>query len=136
MDLGLFSLVILIVHQIRRDGNNPKDALVVEKILRSLDSKFDFKAIVVEESKDLEKKIAEELMGSLQAYEQKILMKGEKSLEQVLRSKLSLKKNETSRGVSERRRFPAWRVRGGRALNSYEHATTTMMKSEDWSKRM
>jgi len=59
-----FTKVIYVVHQIRRNGENIDDVRVMEKILRSLDSKF-----IHEKSKNLEDLTVEELMGSLQAYE-------------------------------------------------------------------
>ena len=70
------------VHQMRWNGENIGDVRVMEKILRSLDSKFDHVVVAIEESKNLEDLTVEELMESLQAYEQKIYKRGEgRSLE-------------------------------------------------------
>jgi hypothetical protein len=69
----------------RRNGENIDDVGVMEKILRSLDSKFDHVVIAIEELKNLEDLIVEELMGSLQAHEQKIDRRGKgRSHEQAL----------------------------------------------------
>jgi len=64
-----FTKVISVVHQMRRNGENIDDVRVMEKLLRSLDSKFDHVVVAIEESKNLEDLTVEELIGSLQAHE-------------------------------------------------------------------
>ena len=64
-----FIKLISMVHQMRRNGENIDDVIVMEKILRSLDSKFDNVVVVIKESKNLEDLTIEELIRSLQAHE-------------------------------------------------------------------
>jgi hypothetical protein len=64
---------MVMINQMRKNGEVLTDARITEKILRSLYPKFDFVVVVIEESKEVDKFMVDELMSSLQAHEQKIM---------------------------------------------------------------
>ena len=74
-----------------------EDVHVVEKILRSLANKFEHVVVAIEESKDLETLLIEELMGSLQVHEQHMEKNSSPVIiDQALESKLTLKKEKSN----------------------------------------
>ena len=88
-----------------------EDIRVMEKLLRSLTSKFEHVVAAIEESKNLEEISIEELLRSLQVHEQRMQKKtGSIILEQALESKLTLNdRGSHSRGHGRdraRRRGP------------------------------
>ncbi|GKA31700.1 hypothetical protein Tco_0718005 [Tanacetum coccineum] len=80
-----------------RNVESLSDIRVIEKILRSLPPSFDYIIVVVKESKDIESMTIAQLMGSLQAYEDKFKKRrGKEPLEQALYSKVSFREREMS----------------------------------------
>ena len=67
-----FSIVTEIGNQIKSYGEEVPEKKVVEKILRSLPQKFEHVVAVIEETKDLTKLSQYELMGSLEAHEERV----------------------------------------------------------------
>ncbi|KAJ0551653.1 putative RNA-directed DNA polymerase [Helianthus annuus] len=68
-----FSRVMAIVSQKRSYGEEVTEQVIVEKVLRSLTSKFDFVVPSIEVAYDLSKLSPVKLMGSLQSQEQRML---------------------------------------------------------------
>lgn len=66
------------------------DQLIVEKVLRTLNVRFDYIVVAIEESKDLACLKVEELQGSLEAHELQLSERtAEKDPEQALRAQHS-----------------------------------------------
>lgn len=78
-----FSKATKIVNQIRSYGEELSHQKIVEKVLRSLPSKYDQVVVVIEESMDLSDYSVNELMGSLQAHEQRLARVTGKSIEEA-----------------------------------------------------
>ncbi|XP_043700170.1 uncharacterized protein LOC122650864 [Telopea speciosissima] len=76
-----YSRVKEIVNQMRAYCEDITDKKVIEKILISLTDKYDPIVTAIEESKDISTLSVTELMGSLEAYEQRLNRREESSIE-------------------------------------------------------
>ncbi|XP_019197369.1 PREDICTED: uncharacterized protein LOC109191239 [Ipomoea nil] len=65
--------VMTIVNQLRINGDKTADVTVVEKILRSMTSKYDFVVCAIEEANDLDEITLDELESSLRVHEKKFI---------------------------------------------------------------
>nr|GEW72238.1 hypothetical protein [Tanacetum cinerariifolium] len=76
--------VQIVVNQLKRNGKNLTNLRVVEKILQSLTDKFENVVCAIEESKDLEDVMIDDLSISLEAHEQRKLKKKQESFDVAL----------------------------------------------------
>ncbi|KAL0356272.1 UNVERIFIED_CONTAM: hypothetical protein Sradi_4074100 [Sesamum radiatum] len=67
-----FTRVLVVVNQMKQLGEKLMDVRVVEKILRSLNEKFNHVVVAIEEVKDIESISIDELNGSLVAHEERM----------------------------------------------------------------
>lgn len=94
-----FTKTLTIVNQMRQYGEKLDDVRVMEKILRSLSSKFDNVVVAVEESKDLNNMTVDELMATLEIHEQRINRRApSSSLEQALQTSMTFRRYDEEQG--------------------------------------
>ena len=84
-----FTHVIGIVNHIRSHGETLEERRIVEKLLRSLPSKFDVIVTTIEETRDLTKFSVDELHASLMTHEQRLGRSENSSLEHAFKTQMS-----------------------------------------------
>ncbi|GAV70935.1 DUF4219 domain-containing protein/UBN2 domain-containing protein, partial [Cephalotus follicularis] len=81
------SRAIEVVNQMKSYGGNITNQRIIEKFLISLTEKFDSVVNIIEETRNLSELSVTELVGSLQAHEQRISRRTEVSIEGAFQSK-------------------------------------------------
>ncbi|WVY89239.1 hypothetical protein V8G54_034753 [Vigna mungo] len=64
-----FNRLIIVANQMKACGDKITDAMIMEKILRSMPAAFDHIIVTIEETRDMEKLKIEELQSAFEAYE-------------------------------------------------------------------
>ncbi|GKV26929.1 hypothetical protein SLEP1_g36142 [Rubroshorea leprosula] len=104
------SKVMDMVNKIRLNGEDFLDAMVVEKMLVSLSDRFESKISAIEESCNLKELTVVELIGKLQAYEQRVVLRAEDRAEGAFQAK------EKQHAAGHGRRQTPNRVEKGKAV--------------------
>lgn len=88
--LDYFTRVLSLTNMMKGCGETISDKMIVEKIMRTLTPRFDYIVVAIEESKDMETMLVEEIQGSLEAHEQRLNERGgnEKNMTQVLQTQV------------------------------------------------
>ncbi|KAF7135561.1 hypothetical protein RHSIM_Rhsim08G0049500 [Rhododendron simsii] len=107
-----FSRTMTIVNKMRIHGDKTSDVTVVEKILRSMATKFNFVVCSIEEANDIDELSIDELQSSLLVHEQKINQQEKE--EQALKAS---SENHSTTSRADRGRGGRGRGRGGRGNN-------------------
>ena len=71
-----FNRIITHTNAMKNYGEKISDQSIIEKILRTLNPKFDHIVVAIEKSKKLEELQVEELQGSLEAHEHRLIERG------------------------------------------------------------
>ncbi|XP_019419076.1 PREDICTED: uncharacterized protein LOC109329725 [Lupinus angustifolius] len=93
-----------------------RDQLIVEKVLRTLNLKFDHVVVAIEESKDLEVFKIEELLSTLEAHEQRIK---ERNSDQALQAEAS--RRPFNQGNFTKKLKNKWKSDKGRTYEAARH---------------
>ncbi|XP_038895874.1 uncharacterized protein LOC120084046 [Benincasa hispida] len=97
-----FSRTLAIANKMHIHGEKIEDVAVVEKILRSMDSKFSYVVCSIEESKDIDTLSIDELQSSLLVHEQRMTSNISPTEEQALKTSTH-GENSAGRGSNRRR---------------------------------
>ncbi|XP_019438874.1 PREDICTED: uncharacterized protein LOC109344564 [Lupinus angustifolius] len=101
-------------------GEVMRDQLVVEKVLRTLNPKFDHVVVAIEESKDLEVFKIEELQSTLEAHEQRIKERNSKrNSDQALQAQTS--RRPFNQGNFTKKLKKKWKPDKGRTYEGTRH---------------
>ncbi|XP_026439276.1 uncharacterized protein LOC113337959 [Papaver somniferum] len=107
-----FSKTLSLVNKMKDNGDIIEDTAIIEKILRSLPEKFESKVTTIEECNTISDLSIDDVLGSLQAYEQRILEKSVvKPVEEALQSQINWNNEANSRRYQGRKFVDRFKVR-------------------------
>eukprot|EP00253_Pinus_taeda_P010889 PITA_10889 len=129
--------VINFVNQLNIYGEEIKDQTVVEKVLRSLSTKFDVVVAATEEAKDLAPLTIDELMGSLLSHEVRTDRNKDSTLETAFKSQVSISRDKGQGKSRSRDRGQGRRYGGQRdGREEQEHESGSNYRSFNNNQRV
>ncbi|KAK6133731.1 hypothetical protein DH2020_032442 [Rehmannia glutinosa] len=114
-----FSRVLAVSNQMKRNGEKLSDMRIMEKILRSLSPKFEHIVVIIEETKNLEEMTIDQLLGSLQAYEEK-----HKKKQDIVEQLFKMQARGGFNNNEDRREYPTSGRRRSNPRTRYEKSQT------------
>jgi hypothetical protein len=93
-----FTRILAVINQMKRLDENMEDVRVVEKILRSLNAKFNHVMVTIEESKDIDSMTVDQLIGSLMAHEERMKRNQQEPVDQALQAKIFSNQKRNDKG--------------------------------------
>ncbi|KAK8938543.1 hypothetical protein KSP39_PZI011604 [Platanthera zijinensis] len=125
-----------LTNEMKRNGETIDEVSFMEKLLRSMSKKFRHVVVAIEESKDLTAMAVDELVGSLQAHEYRMLQDDEESsgLGKALQTQLNFGES-SGRGGGQRGRGYQGRGRGGRGRDQgrYQPHQKEVEHNQGWN---
>src|ERR1044072_738491 len=108
-----FSRIDKLVNEMKSNGDDVKEREVVEKIMRTLSTRFDYVVAVIEEAKDLSTMTLNDLQASLESREMRMNERSPGTFEQALKAQSNVRKegpvqrraNQFQRGQNFRGRW-------------------------------
>ncbi|KAK3024000.1 hypothetical protein RJ639_045020 [Escallonia herrerae] len=126
-----FSRIEKLVNEMKNNGDEITEKVVLEKIMRTLSSRFDYVVIDIEESKDLTTMTLNDLRVSLESREMWMNERSQSSMEQALKAQINLrneKENTTSR-TKQNQRDLNFRGKGiSESLSDKEHEVMNLLR--------
>ncbi|KAK3000000.1 hypothetical protein RJ639_023060 [Escallonia herrerae] len=115
-----FSRIEKLVSEMKNNGDEITEKDVLEKIMGTLSSRFDYVVTAIAESKDLTTMTLNDLQALLESREMWINERSQSSKEQALKAQVNLRneKEDTTSRTEKNQRGQNFRGRGGRNLRS------------------
>ncbi|XP_019432950.1 PREDICTED: uncharacterized protein LOC109339875 [Lupinus angustifolius] len=131
-----FNRVICLTNQMKAYGESMADQAIIEKILRTLTPNFDHIVVAIEESKRLEDLKLEDLQGSLEAHEQRLIERSTDKVNQALQAQTFKKGRYLGRNnVRNRGRGRDFRGKNLANLGAQDQEGIDLDQASSYSKR-
>ncbi|GKV33525.1 hypothetical protein SLEP1_g42028 [Rubroshorea leprosula] len=130
-----FARTMAIANKMRIHGENPEDVAIVEKILRSMTTKFNYVVCSIEESNNFEVLSLDELQNSLLIHERKINRQDKQEQAVQISQTQALQTIVNSRAVGQGKEIWKGRPRSGRPKSDRLEESSATGIQKRWQNR-